>query len=290
MTLNLDRFRGGDRLDAGSLRGAVIDLLRSEPGLRARADRELLDAIDSLLAVGVGMSPVLNSYGQGVTLLAGALLRIVGANVDAVRADVNARDERGLEAVVHALVARLRAAAPSAAGQAAGQRQVAPQPVPLTTAFVPTEPPSPNLVSPAPQPLRVPAPSGTQAWSDEVASVPAISREQIENGSLDMRGSFVRPPEHDGRAVSGDNPALQYLRGLVTDELAAAIQGYQRSADATLSTPPVAAWVHVEVAPGVTLNVRADAAYALASRSGRAEALRTLDGALERLLGGLQGA
>lgn len=261
MDLNLERFRGGDRLDAGSLRGAVIDVMRGDVALSSRSEREFLDAVDALLAVGIGMSPVLSSYGQGLTLLAGTLLRIAGANVEAIRTEVAQRDDHALAALISALVTRLRGAAR------------------------PAEPARPPL---APPPIT-PSSDSSHSWTREVNHSTDLRRQDLSPSSSVLGRGSEGSVEGPHAVSNGENVALSYLRSLMSDELARAIGGYASPSGASsVRTPAVSAWVHVEVAPGIALQVSAEVAASLAAADARRDVLAKLDAALARLLGTLR--
>lgn len=266
MTLRLERFRGGDRMDAGTLRGAVIEVLRGDAAVAARPERDYLDAIDALLASGVGTSPVLTAYGQGLTLLAGTLLRLAGANMDAIRVEVTQRDEPGLEALIHAITARLRAAA--------GGSAVAAQPPPVSAHRTPTSDVRPPVAM-------------------DVASSPDLARHgqrvsAREAATVAGNDSLLGAAEGSARS---DNLPLTYLRGLMSDDLAQAIRGLDAQASAARNEgAAVEGWLLVTIAPGVTISLRTDVAATMDSASARQDIARLVDQAMERLARAMQRA
>jgi hypothetical protein len=262
MSLDLERLRGGDRLDAGTLRGSVLELLRSEPALRTRRDDELHGAIDELLGTGVGLGSALSAYAQGLTLLAAALLRLAGANLDATRAEVQQRDEAGLEALIGAIVGRLRGAAGL------------PQPPPAI--------PAPPVSEGAPD-----------AWAGEVASAPFHDRQKA---SVPVRTS--PRPAADSGVESGigerGQAAAGYLRALVTPAMAAVIEGMgaARPTSAPSAAPAArqpAAWVELPVEDGIAVMVRGDVLERIAA-AGDADLPERVGRGLSALLGGLRPA
>lgn len=253
-------------MDAGTLRGAVIEVLRGDPAVSARPERDYLDAIDGLLASGVGTAPMLNAYGQGLTLLAGTLLRLAGANVDAIRVEVTQRDEAGLEALIHAITARLRAAA--------GGTPVAVQPPPVSA-------------------VRTPNPDLRPPVAVEVASSPDLARHGQRVAAREaatVAGNDSLLGAAAGAARS-DNLPLTYLRGLMTDDLARAIRGLDAQASAARSEgAAVEGVLVVTIAPGVTLSLRTDVASTLDSGGARQDLARLVEQALERLARAMQPA
>lgn len=276
--MDLSRFQDLERLEPGALRISMIDVLSRERAL-ARTSRERLeDAVDSLIndGFGVRMSES-TARRQAMLISAGVLLRLAGASVQAIRTELEHRDDAALEGVMDALLSRMRGPSDNAGRSQAPSVESAP-----VSGHSPN-PPRPAVVTDAGRPgVAASASSSSGPGSPASDHTPPI--DSSPNAAV-MRpasvGSAPNIPRSAANAptvtVGGrENPALRFLNGLITDDIAALIRraNTATSVEGPLESLPVAAraWIELSVGEGVRFELTEDTLRGLAD-SRRREAL-----------------
>ncbi len=292
------RFRGNPHFDAPSLRHAVASTLQPEPFFAGR-DRAMIEqSFDDLIGAGVGHpASYEDAYGQALALTVGLLLRLAGANLDAIAAEIARRDVRGLEVVAEALLTRMRAQAQDTAP--AASLDPPPDVARIPNVHVPTpdriealhlDPPGEGdgdmrpvePTNPPPTPDELDEGHGILA----VGSSPDMNDFLTSSPAIDLSGRPVASSgEQPAVAPGEDNAPLRYLRDLVTAPIEASLRPRARGTGVDSPTRPVTSVPDagppppapeprsIPVMDGVTIEL-SGAAVAMLARPGGRDALR----------------
>lgn len=247
------RFRGNPHFDAPSLRHAVASTLQPEPFFAGR-DRAMIEqAFDDLIGAGVGHPASYDdAYGQALALTVGLLLRLAGANLEAIAAEIARRDVGGLEVVAEALLARMRAQAQETAPAASLDPPLDAARIPNVHVPTPDHIDMPRLDSDGssgdddPRPVEPTNPPPTPAELDDghgilaVGSNPDVNEFLTSSPAIDLSGRPVASSSEQPAATPGeDNAPLRYLRDLVTAPIQASLDARAGRVDAEPATRPV---------------------------------------------------
>lgn len=255
----LQRFRGTERRSGQELRSVMRTLLRADATTRSRGEAVVYEAVDALLGEGIPFTPEFSAYSgyaQVVGLYAGTLLKLAGASLAAIRAELLRRDEAALEALVPVLQHRLR-------------------PNESLEDFAPAnEMPAPG------------APTRSAVTSAVEISIPTprdAPPPVVQSAAVSAVGAQAGGP-HD------------YLRGLITEDIGKLIRAWRGATarPATVAVPAgpalaaaeIDACLRIELADGIALELRGSQMAALGDRGRRAEVLRQLAAQLDRFYGG----
>jgi hypothetical protein len=256
--MDLSRFEDLERLEPGALRILMVDVLSREPALSRVGVERLEGALDSLINDGfAGRMTDSTARRQALLLGAGVLLRLAGASVEAIRANLEPRDEIGLQGVLSALLVRL--------GGTGGVSHAEPA----------------ELVE-----------DGEEAWEEHsprtaapvaMGSAPVIPRPPPSRPNHDG----VSPPYAGGGSRA--NPAQRFLKGLIDDDVASLIRRADDVAGGRVrherSPETVSARVEMAVTRGVRLSMSTDAVRDLAGPRQRAELVDAIRARLDALFG-----
>lgn len=254
------RFRGTHRLASAEAARIVMQILRETPETR-RHDRDALAAlVQEVEASGVGApskeDPNGGGYRQVLAVLTGVLLRLAGANDDAVRGAVVGRDGGDLERLVQAILARM--------GQLAEQGE----PVRRLEASVGAE--LSSVVGVTSDGLRQ---FGALAEEDEDLPNEALAYlEELADERVRRIARNVGRPNPPSRAVD-----------IVEILDSASASGVRERGDAeTKNEDALAAMTTLAIAEGVALRISADALESARAAGARAELIRAFASTLER--------
>lgn len=238
-----------------------MQILRETPETR-RHDRDALAAlVQEVEASGVGKpsqdDPNGGGYRQVLAVLTGVLLRLAGANDEAVRGAVVGRDGSGLERLVQAILARM--------GQLAEQGE----PVRRLEASVGAE--LSAVVGVTNDGLRQFGPD-----ADEDADLPNEALAYLE----ELADERVR---RIARNVGRPNPPSTAADLAEILDSASASGVRERGAEAeTKNSDALAAMTTLAIADGVGLQISADALERVRDAGARAELIRSFASTLER--------
>ena len=193
------RYQGTHRLAADELTRITLALLREMPATRPHADDVLREALADLIAQGVGMSAEQgpgDGYRQILAVVSGVLLRLAGANVEAVKAEVVSRDATRLEGLVKGIVARLQQMAELGDPRESDDATVPPRPE--------SGPGSPREAP--------------------VTSVPGMASPLVPPGAT------TEDAPNPGNTSDEASPPMRYLQGLMDDDVIRSIRNFDPDA------------------------------------------------------------
>ena len=108
---SFSRFRGTHRLASSEAARIVLQILRETPETRQHDRQKLADYVREVEDSGVGdpteLDPAGGGYRQVLAVLTGVLLKLAGANTEAIRQAVAGRTGKDLERLISAILARM---------------------------------------------------------------------------------------------------------------------------------------------------------------------------------------
>lgn len=256
--MDLSRFTNLEPLEPKALRILMVDVLSREPALSRVGTDRLEGALDLLIDDGFGGRLADSTARRQALLLgAGVLLLLAGASVEAIRANLEPRDDMGIQGVLSALWVRLGGGRDSSHIEPAEIREDEEEA---------WEKHSPRSAAPV-----------------EMGSAPVVPRPMIS------RPNHVGVEQPHSGGGSRENPAQRFLKDLMNDDVASLMRQVDGVAEARgrPASPSQADTARVEmpVAQGIRLSMSKDAVRDLADPRQRAELVDAIRARLDALFG-----